>query len=418
MTTAASSDSPQDAPWGRVDEDGTVSVREGDQWRVVGQYPDGTTEEALAYFERKFSDLASEVTLVEVRHRRGGAAASDLKATVRGLRERLSGAAAVGDLAALDARLVALESVLEDASAEEAAAAREAVDAAVAERTALVEEMEKLAEQNPGSIQWKQTSAAMQSLFDRWQGQQTNGPRIPKAAGQQLWKRFRAARTTLEGHRREFFAGLDQQHKSARDVKTRLIERAEALASQGEDGIPSYRNLLDEWKRAGRAGKKIDDALWERFKAAGDALYGARIEREKEEAEASVEKIAAKQELLEKARQASAEKDLAAARKALTSIQRQWDDIGRVFPRDKDRSLDDAMRKIEQSVKSREDTDWRSNSPEKQARQSDMASQLHDVIEKLEAELAAAEKSGDKKAIAAAKDALDARKAWLSALGL
>lgn len=42
-----------DEPWGRVDEDGTVSVREAAGWRVVGQYPDGTAEEALAYYERK-----------------------------------------------------------------------------------------------------------------------------------------------------------------------------------------------------------------------------------------------------------------------------------------------------------------------------------------------------------------------------
>jgi hypothetical protein len=42
-----------------------------DQWRIVGQYPDGTPAEALAYFERKFADLAGEVTLLEVRQRRG-----------------------------------------------------------------------------------------------------------------------------------------------------------------------------------------------------------------------------------------------------------------------------------------------------------------------------------------------------------
>ena len=62
-----------DEQWGRVDEDGTVSVREAAGWRVVGQYPDGSVEEALAYYERKYADLASEVTLLEVRHRRGGA---------------------------------------------------------------------------------------------------------------------------------------------------------------------------------------------------------------------------------------------------------------------------------------------------------------------------------------------------------
>jgi len=56
----------------------------------------------------------------------------------------------------------------------------------------------------------------------------------------------------------------------------------------------TYRELLDQWKTSGRAGKKVDDALWARFKAAGDALYGARIEREAVDAEESREKIAAK----------------------------------------------------------------------------------------------------------------------------
>ena len=45
-------------------------------------------------------------------------------------------------------------------------------------------------------------------------------------------------------------------------------------------GIGAYRDLLEQWKGAGRAGKKADDALWARFKAAGGALYGARGERE------------------------------------------------------------------------------------------------------------------------------------------
>ena len=62
------------APWGRVDDTGTVFVREADGEREVGQYPDGTAEEALAYFERKFTELAGQVTLLEQRAKREGRA--------------------------------------------------------------------------------------------------------------------------------------------------------------------------------------------------------------------------------------------------------------------------------------------------------------------------------------------------------
>ncbi|MFJ4038824.1 DUF349 domain-containing protein [Microbacterium sp. NPDC090007] len=404
-------------PWGRVDDDGTVSVREADGWRVVGQYPDGTPAEALAYFQRKFSDLAGEVTLVETRHRRGGASASDLRSTAKALRAKLDGAAAVGDLAALIARVDALTSELAEASETEAAAAKQATEEAVRERTAIVEEAEALAARDPQTVQWKQMTADMAALFDRWQAHQQNGPRLSKSTAQQLWRRFRDARGTVDRHRREFFSSLDETHKAARETKTRLVERAEALAPRGEDGIGAYRDLLDAWKASGRAGRKVDDALWARFKAAGDALYGARIERESAETEASKEKIEHKRALLEQAAPIVDEKNLATARQKLTAIQRQWDEIGRIFPRDKERALDDELRKVEQSVRTREDADWKRNDPEQKARANDMTRQLTDAIDKLEAELAEAEARGDARAAKQAAEALEARRTWLRALG-
>ncbi len=415
--SAPTADAGSDEPWGRVDEDGTVSVREAGGWRVVGQYPDGSPEEALAYFERKYADLASEVTLLEVRHRRGGASASDLRATARTINGKLDGAAAVGDLASLVARVAALTETLAAQSETEAVAAREAVDDAVKARTELVEKAEALAARDPRTVQWKQATAEINGLFDQWQSQQQNGPRLPKSTAQQLWKRFRDARATVDKHRRAFYAELDEAHKGVRDRKTRLVEKAEALAPKGEDGIPAYRDLLDEWKTAGRAGKKVDDALWARFKAAGDALYGARVEREAADAEASREKIEAKRALLDEAKAVGDERDIAKARSILTGIQRQWDEIGRIFPRDAERSLDDELRRIENALRGREDADWKRNDPEQKARANDMTRQLTDAIQKLEDELAAAKKSGDKKAIAQASDALEARKSWLKALG-
>jgi hypothetical protein len=403
--------------WGRVAADGTVSVREGEDWSVDGQYPDGTAEEALAYYERKFADLAGEVALLEARLRRGGASASDLRGTARALHERITGAAAVGDLASLDVRVSALMGDLEQASEAQAQEARAAVDAAIAQRTELVEAAEALAARDPRTVQWKQASAQMQELFDQWQAQQQSGPRLPKGASQDLWKRFRDARAIVDRHRREFYAELDGVHKAARDAKARLVERAEALAPRGEDAIGDYRNLLDEWKNAGRAGKKADDTLWARFKAAGDVLYGARSARETAEVESSREKIDAKRALLDEAKAVADESDIVAARRLLTGLQRRWDEIGRVYPRDTERGLDDQLRAVENALRGREEVDWKRNDPEQKARANDMTRQLTDAIAKLESELAAAQATGDKRAIAEAAEALDARKVWLRAIG-
>lgn len=403
--------------WGTVADDGTVSVREGEGWRVVGQYPDGTPAEALAYFRRKYDDLELKARNLEQRHLAGGANAGELTGAARQLLGDVVGADAVGDLAGLAQRLESLAASLSEASAEQQQAQREAVAAAVAERTAIVEQVEALAARDPKTVQWKQTSTQLQELFEQWQKHQNDGPRLPRSTSQELWKRFRNARTGIERQRREFFAQLDETHKSARDSKSRLVERAEALLPRGEDGIPAYRALLDEWKASGRAGRKADDALWARFKAAGDALYAARTERDQAEQVESEPRIQARKELLVEAAAVADEADLRRARQLLTGIQRRWDEVGRIFPRERERALDDDMRKIEQALRAREDVDWKQNNPETQARATGMAQQLLDAIAKLETELADAEQRSDAKAAAAAREALDARKAWLQALG-
>lgn len=413
VAPAASTDRSE---WGRVSEDGTVEVREGDGWRVVGQYPDGTPEEALNYYGRKFDDLALKVSTLEQRHQGGGASASELAAQAKHLVGEVTDAAAVGDLASLRARLDALSGSLSEATEQEAQQAKELVEQATAERTQLVERIEQIAAGDLSKVQWKQVTAEVGELFDAWQAQQQSGPRLPKSVSQQLWKRFRDARGVIDKQRRAFFSELDETHKAARDRKARLVERAEALAPKGVDGIPAYRTLLDEWKAAGRAGRKADDALWAKFKAAGDALYAARAEQAAAEEADSAPKIAAREALLEEAKAVADEADIKQARALLTRIQRQWDEVGRIFPRERERALDDRLRVIEQALKSREEVDWKRNNPETKARANDMTQQLADAIEKLEAEHAAAEKAGDAKAAAAAAEALEARRAWLRAL--
>ncbi len=404
-----------EAPWGRVDETGTVYVREGEGERAVGQYPDGTPEEALAYFERKYTELAGQVTLLEQRIKRGTATA-DVGKTIAALKSTVAGANAVGNLPVLTARLEALDGAVGELAEKQTAENRAATDAALAEREALVVEAETLAAQDPAKAQWKQVSATLDELFARWQKHQQDGPRLPKNESNELWKRFRAARTTIETHRKAFFAELDSVHKDARNRKQELAERAEALVAQGTSGIPVYRSLLDDWKAAGRAGKKFDDALWARFKAAGDALYAAKSEIDAHENEEFGANLQKKLELLAEAEPLLGETDRSKARESLVGIQKRWDAIGKV-PRDQVKTVEDRLRKVETAVRKLDDEHWQKSNPERIARAEGLAGQLQDAIAKLEVELDDAKKGGDAKKIAAAQEALDARQAWLKAIG-
>ncbi|MGN6125457.1 MAG: DUF349 domain-containing protein [Humibacter sp.] len=406
--------SSEQHPWGRVDDAGVVYVRVGDEERVVGEYPDATPDEALAYFERKYADLAGQVGLLEQRARRG-APASDVAKAVAALKESVANANAVGDLAALDERLSKLGGTVEELTEQQSAEAKAAMEQAIAERTAIVEQVEALAAEDPAKTQWKQAGAKLDELFAAWQKHQHEGPRLPKGEANELWKRFRAARTTLERNRKAFFAELDTQHRDVRARKTELIERAEALEPLGIGGIPEYRALLDDWKRAGRAGKRTDDALWARFKAAGDVLYAAKAESDAIENEEFQHNLEQKLALLDEAEPLLTATDRTAARATLLSIQTRWDAIGKV-PRGDVKTVEDRLRRVETAVRKLDDEHWQRSNPEKKARSEGLAAQLTEAIAKLESELEDAKASGDAKAIQGAQEALDARKAWLGAI--
>ena len=380
-----------------------------------GSFPTVHAEEALAYFERKYADLAGQVGLLEQRVRRG-APATDVAKAVSSLRTSIVDAHAVGDLDSLARRLEALSGTTKELTEQQQAEAKVALEAAVAERTKIVEQAEALAAQDPAKTQWKQATAELDALFASWQQHQQDGPRLPKNEANELWKRFRAARSIIEQHRKAFFAELDAAHRDVRARKQALIDRAEALAPRGADAVGDYRNLLDEWKQAGRAGKKLDDALWSKFKAAGDVLFQAKSEIDAQEDVAFRANLDEKLNLLTEAEGLLTETDPKQARAALNRIQRKWDEIGKV-PRDQVRVVEDRLRKVENHVRSLEDERWQREDPEKKARSEGMLGQLHDAIEKLEGELAAAEASGDSRAAASAREALEARRAWLKAVG-
>lgn len=404
--------SENEQTWGRVDENRTVYVREGDSEREVGQFPDGTPEEALAYYERKYADLAGQVTLLEARIARG-VAGGEAGEAVAHLQEQLVEPAAVGDLNVLRERVEKLAGKAGELS-EKQKAEREAARAeALAKREAIIDEAERLAAQPESSIRWKDTGAAFEQLFADWQAVQRSGASIPKSQADALWKRFRAARQSFDSARRAHFARMDATNKEVKQAKERLIAQAEALAPRGLDGIPSYRNLLDEWKAAGRASRKVDDQLWARFKAAGDVLYAAKAAEIAQQDEEYAENLAAKQALLAEAEPLLQETDRAAARKRLTALQIKWDEIGRV-PRESLREVEGRLGKIEDHVKSLEDEHWRKTNPETKARSEGLRGQLETSIAELEAEIANA---SDPKKKSEAEQKLATQQSWLAALG-
>ncbi len=106
----------------------------------------------------------------------------------------------------------------------------------------------------------------------------------------------------------------------------------------GAPPAAAFRDLLTEWKAAGRAAKDVDDALWHRFKAAQDTFFAARNAASAERDAEFRANAEAKEALLAEAEKLDTS-DLDAARAALRAIGDKWDAIGKV-PRERSADLE------------------------------------------------------------------------------
>ncbi|MGW9549667.1 DUF349 domain-containing protein [Citricoccus zhacaiensis] len=404
------------AKFAKVSDDGHVILIDGAEEHPVGQFPDGTKDEALAYFSRKYDEVVSQVMLLEQRVATG-APAGEIQKTLGHLRQTIGERGMVGDMPALRARVEALQTRLDDLKLAEKLALEKAQAEQLATREAIVAEAEELAAKDPQQVQWKQASARMAELFENWKAAQKAGPRLGKSVEDGLWKRFRTARTTHDKHRRAFFSQLDATNSKAKSAKEKLIARAEALSTSTDWGptAGAYRDLMDEWKAAPRASRKEDDALWARFRAAQDVFFNARKATNDEIDKEYGENLKVKEQILAEGQKLLPVKDVKAARKVLNDLRGRWEDAGRVPRKDVSR-MESAFRKLEEGLKSAEDEHWRKTNPETKARTNSALTQLEDKVAELEDDLAKAQSKGDAKAIAKAQEALDVRKMWLETL--
>ena len=396
--------------WGRVDDDGTVYVRTAEGERSVGQYPEGTPEEALHFFTERYDALAFEVELLEKRVKSGVLSPDEATGSIKKVREQVTDAHAVGDLASLGARLDALEPVLaEQREVRRAERAKRSAEAR-AGKEKVVTEAEALA----AGSDWRNGANRMRELLDEWK----KLPRIDRSSDDALWRRFSTARTTYTRRRKAHFSEQHEKRDLARATKEQLVVEAESLAGSTDWGVTAgrYRDLMRQWKAAGPAPREVDDALWKRFRGAQDTFFGARdaaaAEQDQEfaaNAEVKERLLAEAEALLPGLREGG---DLDATKRAFRDLAERWDAAGKV-PRDRIKELEGRMRRVEQEIRGVEDEQWRRSDPEKSARADDLVGKLEAAITKVRADLDRARAAGDENRAAQLEADLTARQTFL-----
>ena len=403
--------------FGRVDENGTVYVRENGAEREVGQYSTGTPEEALTFYIHRYLDLKIKLDLFAKRLESSNVKAKEIDETLHALQTELENPAAVGDLAALRARHAELKAKGDEKKEALAKARKEALEKALKERANIVERAEALVAHMSESTNWRELNDKLRALFDEWQEHQRTTIHLNKADADALWQRFSKARSAFSQARNSWVKEREHVRNNAKQLKEAIIAEAEALKSSTDwrETSMKFNALMDRWKKAGNAGRQHDDALWTKFREAADAFYHARqADREKMNA-GEHENLAKKEALLAKAEALlPVENEEAAkkARKALSAIQEEWDAIGYV-PREDMRRIETRLNDVDKKIKAVEEAAWRDADPEANARKSSFASQLQAQLDELDAAIA-------KESDAKRKAKLEAEKAtkeqWLNAI--
>lgn len=385
--------------WGRIDEDGTVFVLgvDGDE-RAIGSWMAGSPEDGLAYYGRKYDDLAAEVGLLERRvttdPQRTGQSARRIKGS-------LAEAPVVGDLSALAARL---DTVLITVSAKQA----EASVVKAAERSRATEAKRALvddAEQLSSSSDWRGADEKLRALVDRWK----ELPRLDRPTDDALWHRLSGARSGFQRRRRSHFAELDEKRKGAQQVKEALVAEAEALSTTTDWGPASgrYKTMMTEWKAAGGAPKSVEETLWNRFRAAQDSFFARRTEQRMERDAGLRQVIEARDVLLTEAEAIDPARDLTGARRQVRDLQQRWEAAGEV-PRDLGGAQERRLAAVETKVREAADNRWQPDPSD-----SPLVIRLVESIDKLERRIVREQAAGNGSAVAEAESSLAAQREWL-----
>jgi len=353
------------ASFGRVEEDGTVYVLTSAGERRVGQVPDADESEALAFFVRRFESLETEVNLLSQRIESGSLSPEEARRSINHLKTSIGEASAVGDLDGLVARLEALAPQL--AAAQEARKAERAVqnEQTRAAKEAMVAEAEKLAAGND----WRGGVNRFRVLLEEWKAL----PRIDRATDDELWHRFSTARTTYTRRRKAQFASENERREAARRTKEKIIERSRQIADSTDwaQTAAEFRDLMNQWRAAGGAGRDVDDKLWAEFRGLQDQFFDARSAVFNAEETEFRENLAAKQKLLDEAEATMLPvTDVKVAKEAFREFLASYNQLGKV-PREAIRPLEGRVRALEQALRSAEEEEWRRTDPEARKRASD-----------------------------------------------
>ncbi len=188
----------------------------------------------------------------------------------------------------------------------------------------LCEKMEALkAVEDPEAI-----AKQVRALQEQWR----QAADVPRAQGELLWKRFKAAHDEAWARCEAYFAAQSEARGENLARKVALCERAEALADSTNwiQTAEEIKKLQAEWKTIGQVSRGQEKAIWERFRGACDRFFTRRHADLAERKTVWAGNLAKKEALCVRAEALKDSSEWDSAASEMKRLQAEWKTIGPV----------------------------------------------------------------------------------------
>ena len=155
----------------------------------------------------------------------------------------------------------------------------------------------------------------------------------------QLFARFREICDKFFAAKAEYFKNTREELSRNLAAKTALAEQAEALKDSTEwrKTTEQLVELQKQWKTIGPVAKKYSDAVWQRFVAACDYFFEQKKKSTSGTRQTENANLKAKREVIDRLAEITADMPREEADAKLRELQNQWQQIGHVPFKEKDK---------------------------------------------------------------------------------
>ena len=174
---------------------------------------------------------------------------------------------------------------------------------------------------------------AIKAIQEEWK---SLGP-VPAAQSRNLWASFNALMDRFYDNRSIYFELKELDRKKNLESKLELCDKADALKEVKDlkEAIKQLNELHEEFKHIGPVPRDEQENLWQRFKAASDAVYDRRKEFFEGQKEVFKKNLTEKESLITLLApfgefKADRIKDWNTKTKEILDIQKAWEKIGPV----------------------------------------------------------------------------------------